>query len=489
MKKVFYAFILLSLLLSCSKEPEKNEIRIAISSEPSTLDLHSTSTLTSRLIGKHIFEPLFSLDESGEIKGVIAKSYSFEDNGKILVIELRENLKFSDGEDLKAEDVISSLERYFNNYEAAANLVGESRRIYKNGNNTVIIESENNLSLLPLLLSSSPVEAVIMKSSLLEKENPSFIVTDIIGSGPYKLSSWLRTESITLEKNENYQGNKEISADKLIYYFVPESITRRLGLERGVYDFINDAMSYDFPLYRNSENLTLINGGEAGSVVLLLNKKDGPLKDEDFRKGISLALDKNALLKACYGDEGYALYPEYMERNQSFWETDAINPYYEKDSSKAEIILKDYRGLTLRILTSNLSNLDKIALVIKEELSEYGIKTEIESVDFASMVEKRKDPSGWDICISAFTSVPIPGLKNYLLPSFPGWTDESVYNLVKEIYGKDEKELNRAWNEVQKELYEYVPAIILGHYTTYYATSLKENDFTNDQGFYFWRKN
>lgn len=495
MKKVLVLLFVIILLASCTGED--NAINVALSSEPVTLDIMINSSLSGRLIASgSIYEKLLVLDGEGNIKEELCSSYYLSSDNKTLTFVLPSDVYFHDKTIMRAEDVASSMNRWIELYSKAKEIVGDARFSVKD-DNTVEIKSAYSLVFLPLLIASSPQEAIIMPTSAIGDD---LTLTSIIGTGPYLLKAWNKNEKIVLERFDLYKeyseessgrwGKKEAKTEIINYFFVSDSVTRVLALESGQYDFINDLMYHDRERIINNEDLEIIEARETGSIALVFNKKNGVMTEERMREAASLSFNNLQLMQACYGKGGFSLHSDYMEAWQDTWITGEENPYYKEDKEKAkEIVDSYYSGDTITILTSNLSSLDKIALKAKEDLEMVGFNVEVVVKDWASMLETRKDDKAWDIYVSAFTSVPLPWQKNYLVPSFPGWIEEDSpsYSLLLSLSSsKTIEEAESTWKEVEKALFEYIPCYIPGHYTTLYAKSKKVSGVIIDDGFFFW---
>ena len=489
--------ILIFTLVSCTSETGKTTISVAVAQEPVTLDVMVNSSLTGRIIASgNIYEKLLVEDGDGNIREELCSSYELSNGNRTLTFIIRDDVYFHDGSRMTAEDVCASMNRYLDLYGKAGEIVGEARfNVVDEW--SVRITSENSLLFLPSLIASSPQEAIVMPSYLIDGTK---LVSRIIGTGPYKLASWRAGEKIVLEKFDSYSaygeessgrwGMKTAQNDGITFYFVPDSVTRLLGLENGQYDFINDVMSSDFSRISSSENLQLITGDESGSIVLVFNKKDGPFKSEKLRRAVSYALSSETLMAACYGVDGYSTSSEYMESQETMWLGESVNPYERQDIPTALSLLEGEDVPVLRILTSNLSNLDKIAFVLKEELEDIGLKCDVITLDWASFMEKRNSSSTWDIYISAFTTVPLPQMKSYFSSSFPGWMEENsdAYRVIESLStASSVEEAAGFWKDGQDILHDYAAVYTAGHYTTTYACSDKLDNIIIRNGFYFWK--
>ena len=116
---LFFSVILV-LLAGCSngnaaegnKSKGGGEIRVAVPSEPPTLDTHMNTTTISSNIGRNIFETLLRWTLISEIQPMLAESCEESKDGKTIDFKLRKGVKFHNGEEMKAPDVVASMNRW-----------------------------------------------------------------------------------------------------------------------------------------------------------------------------------------------------------------------------------------------------------------------------------------------------------------------------------------------------------------------------------------
>ncbi len=477
--KILIIFLLSLALISCQEGSEA--LDVAMAQEPPTLDVMINSSLAGRVIAVgNVYEKL--LDSlSGEIVPELAEDYRISEDGRRLEFTIREGVRFHDGSALDAEDALLSMNRWLDKYAAASSITGGAR--FRRDGNSIFIEAEKSLALLPVMIASSPQSAVIYPSEYIDDVQ----VANAPGTGPYRIEEWRQGERITLSAYEDYTphiADKTPSIKRINYIFVPDGTTRRLGLETGLYDVIDQVLSDDIPRLKE-KGLQLLQGGENGSIAVLFNKKEGIAESRDFRAAVALLSDRDTLMKACYGDYGYNTGSQYMEGDQGLWQTDASDPYGYKDPEAGKRLLSSsYSGERVRILTSNLSNLDKIAVALSSELEASGVDTEVTVLDWASFLEKRKDPSSWDISVSALSRVSLPLMKSYLSSSYPGGLDTELLDPIAEAESLEEA--SALWSDVQLALWEEVPVMIAGHYSTVFAARTGIEGIIVSEGLYFW---
>lgn len=490
MKKLLLAIFLLCLLISCKVEKPRDTINIALSQEMPTLDVHRNSSQVIRyILCGNTLERLIDLDENGRVVCTLAESYTQENGGRTWSFKIKKDVKLHNSRALTAEDVALSLNRWIEYYSAIRNIAGTSRFTYSD--DEVSISFDNPVIFFDQIMASSPYAAVILaKESLAQTDEKGFL-TSYIGTGPYVFDSYESGQCVTLKKFKEYKGEKKAYIENLKYFFVPDSVVRTLGLESGKYDFINDVMSSDFERLRKNDDLVLSLGDEAGSFVLLFNKR-GPLaKNQYIRNAVNTALDLNGVMRSCYGAEGYTMNPSYMEAWQKTWLVDGLEKYHNiNDKNKAKEILEenDYSNEVFTILSSNLSNMDKSALFIKSELEKIGMKVEVIIVDWSTMMAYRNDADKYDLCITAMTSVPVPSLKLFYDPEYAGWSDDEY---LQELLGhlnssQTIEEALDIWNTLQLYSFEYLPVIVAGHYNSGYLYRKELKGVIENNGFYFY---
>lgn len=478
-------FILFS---SCNERHDEKMLSVAVAQEPPTLDVMVNTSLSGRnIVVGNVYERVLVIDENGNIVPFLAEDFELLDQGCTLRMTIRDGITFHDGTQLEADDVASSLNRWLYVYSNARKMVGESR--FETDGCDVVIHSDSSIALLPVMLASSPQAAVIVPSSSLSSLTSNGLLIEAPGTGPYKIKDWVSGAYIELDEYKEYWGVKPI-INNIRYNFVSDPVTRRLGLESGQYDFIDTVSSDDIQALEKSDSIALHQGGETGSIVLVFNKKAGISMDQNFRKAVSLFINREELMRACYGDSGYYLHSDYMDSGDALWSVDpALDSYgaEDDDSGRSFLSASSYSGEKVRILSSNLSNIDKIAITLSSELEKEGIETELIILDWASFMEKRNDPFSWDIYVSATSKVVLPIEKGYLFSSSPGgFDDKRSSELIERMSSSSTiEEASVLWKETQKALWEYVPVIVPGHYSTVYASSAALHDIDFSDGYNF----
>ncbi|MBQ3437035.1 MAG: hypothetical protein IJG31_00725, partial [Fusobacterium sp.] len=191
---------------------------IAFGGKPRGLDPHMSPEIVSGLLSQQIFNSLVDIDENGDIIPEIAESWEFLDE-KTLVFNLKPQIKFHNGEELRASDVVFSINRM--KTKPASMVMVEPIQ------SAEVIEDYKVKINLNKAFSSILYNLAHPRTSILSEKNVNELnddlSTSVIGTGPFKLISWGTGEEINLERfpehflgSPNYEKLIITELDKLI---------------------------------------------------------------------------------------------------------------------------------------------------------------------------------------------------------------------------------------------------------------------------------
>lgn len=463
----------------------KETLHIAVTQQAPSMDLHKNSSVSARqLCDGTVWEKLVTLNSKAEAVPELAEKYEATNGGKTLVFTLRKGVKFHDGSIMTANDVVASMNRWLAGFSSAGKMVGKARFVAVD-DHTVKIDGESSLILLPAMIAGAAQPASITTAAACKNEDTSGFLKEYIGTGPYKFSEWKQDQYIKLVRFDDYvpYGTKGVEMDgwsgykaahsKILQFdLVPDQATGAIGLEAGQFDVIFNISYDDFARLEKNPNITAVSS-QMGTVALIPNHKQGIASKQYFRTAINAALDFEALLTATYGN-GYELGSSYMDAGQPFWISDAGSEHYnQKNVAKAKKILADngYAGEPFTVLVSTLNKMDNMGVAIKAQLEKIGIPVKLLIVDWATLTEYRKDPKAFDMFLTTFAEVPVPSLKLYYGPMYPGWSDdEKLSTLFLEMVSASTLEEAKAkWHALQAYSWEYLPIISTGHFMGMFA--------------------
>ena len=132
------AAVLLTASGGAFAQKKGGDVVIAITQAPPSLDAQVTSAQAARNITLHIYETLYARDENAKPVPELAEGVKISDDGKTYVFPIRKGVKFHNGKELDAKDVVASLERY-RKVGASAPLLGAVDKVTATGPNEVTV--------------------------------------------------------------------------------------------------------------------------------------------------------------------------------------------------------------------------------------------------------------------------------------------------------------------------------------------------------------
>lgn len=241
--------------------------------------------------------------ENTEVRPALATEWNVSDDGKTWTFTLREGVKFHDGTDFDAEDVVFNFERWATSAEfiyygymfgaSEDDLGGIIENVEATGDYEVAITlSEPNA---PFLQTLAMPPFGIASPDAVEKSGEDYFKNPV-GTGPFVFGEWIPDDKITLTKNENYFGDVA-NVDTVIFRTIPDNGARFLELQAGSIDMMTGLNPQDIETTENDENLQVIRRPSMNVSYMAMNtEKEGPMASKEVRQAINWAIDKEKLL-------------------------------------------------------------------------------------------------------------------------------------------------------------------------------------------------
>lgn len=473
-------------------------LKVAYPTQPQTLDPHTTTAEATRDAAKHIYEALVTLDSNYEVIPQLADSYEISNDRKKVSFKLRQGIKFHNGKEMTADDVIASMEKW----GVKKPELGE-HTWSKIDDYTVELKLTEPSSLTMYFLADQGNIAAIMPKEIADSAEATG-AKEYVGTGPFAFVEWRQDEVIHFKKFEDYQpdtdatnglgGKKEALVDAIEWYFVPDASTRVNGLMSGQYHF-SHMLSYDsIPQLKNSKG-SVVEVWPYGIEGMVFNKKSGVFTDVKLRQAVNAALDMEVIMSSAFtGPEFYTLENSLFLPNQAAWYSDAGKENYnQKDIEKAKALLEEagYNGEEVVILTSrDYEHHYNAAVATHQQLVELGMNAKLDVYDWPTLLERRGDPEAYDIFYTGFSTTATPHQFVFLdsKAAWPGWTESpEIDSLLNKIKVEEDPEKALALTaELQEVMWEYLPIINTGHNSRVSGYSEKLSGYRTMLGPIFW---
>jgi len=464
-------------------------LRYATVGEPPSLDQHVVTSDLATTIAHHMFEGLYTFNAANEPVGLLASGEQIEDDGKTIIISLREGVTFHNGELMTSADVVASLQRWGEHGSRGGLLFENVTSLEATGDHEVTIKLSAPFGPWKNLMAFINGGPAIYPASALDGASKEPITPEnYIGTGPYKFSEWKPNRHVELLRHDDYvspegdadgyAGARMANFDKLQFMPVPDAGTRISGLQAGDYDYAESIPGDLFAdLDADPAVTTILNGGPIFGLVFM-NSKEGPLKENfELRRAIQSALDKVPALQVSIGPE------KLWGANGSFlpegnvWHTEAGADNFSKGDTEGAMEMAKAAGyggepIKFMVSTNYAFHYDQ-AVVFTKQLAQAGFNIDLQVYDWATLIEKRAQPDQWDLFFTHHGFVPDPILISVMNDSYPGWweTEEKAELKAKFTASADPAERQAIWADIQTLIYDQVPTMKTGDVYTYNIAS------------------
>ncbi len=354
-----------------------------------------------------IYDSLFRYSKDKVLEGALCESWEWDDDSH-LRMHLRQGVKFSDGTDFTADDVVWTI-----SYALETNLpnshffIINPDDIVKEDDYTVILGTKYPCATLPNHLASS--ECGIASKKAFEEHGGDYLdPACAVGTGPYKLVSYAQGDNAVLTANEySWREGTPVIKDLVIRFMSSyESIATEAKTR--TYDVVVDANTREFDQIDAMDGVHVVYGQTAKTEYLLLNCKKPPMDDPKVREAFARAIDVNACVKLAYGSSGNPA-QAFIVPGIPGYNVETYQKYYgaghDVEAAKALLAEAGYpNGLDLEIsvISANTQHCD-MAEAMQAQVAEAGINLTINKMESAPLREYI-DGGNHHMCINAFTA-------------------------------------------------------------------------------------
>ena len=360
------------------KAPAKDSIVIATGSEPSTLSPTEHNALAGIYMNLLTYNTLVTMDENMQPVADLAESYENTSDTE-WVFHLRQGVKFHDGSDMTAEDVVASLERA-KTCTDISNYTTTVETVTAEDDYTIRITTPTPTATLLYDLSNHG-NAILPKEPI---DSGNDFGKNPIGTGPYKFVDWQSGVSITFEAFDDYYAGAPAIKD-MTWKIIPEGSARTIAPEAGEVDFLMEVETVDLERIEESEELDTVRSNSNILSWMTLNNEKPGLDNEAVRHAINCAINKEDLVTVAANGLGSVAVSQLPVGMSSTSEENGDTYDVEKAKQWLEQSGVDPASIELSILCSNEGK-RRMAEVIQANLKEIGINCEIESLDTATYV-------------------------------------------------------------------------------------------------------
>ncbi|WP_300513710.1 ABC transporter substrate-binding protein [Aliiroseovarius sp.] len=308
---------ILACLVAATALPASAEtLRWARAGDALTLDPHAQNEGPTHTIRHQMYEPLIIRDTTGAFEAALATEWApSPDDPTVWVFKLRQGVKFHDGSDFTAEDVVFSYDRAKQPNSDMKELIGSITEVRAVDDYTIEMVTDGPNPILP----SNLTNLFIMDKGWTEANNTvnvqdfeggeiTYATTNANGTGPYVLTSREPDVKTVMTRNEAYWGRDQfpMEVSEIVYTPIQNAATRVAALLSGEVNFLQDMPVQDLARVDSApglvvkqapQNRVIFFGMNQGSADIEADNVDGanPLADVRVRKAMSMAINRDAI--------------------------------------------------------------------------------------------------------------------------------------------------------------------------------------------------
>ena len=327
-----------------------------------TFDVHAQNESLNSAANAAVYETLVRYNQKMQIEPCLATQYESVKDGFLFTI--RQGVKFHEGQTLSTEDVAYSINRALmpeSQFKAAASGILGAQAI---NDREVLIKTSSGS---PVFLNQLTALRIfnkdwLTKHNALRPQNSvggeeAYLARHANGTGPFKLESREVNVKTVFVANHQWwdEPNRKGNLERVEYLPIASPATRTAALLSGQVDFVLDPAPQDLSRLSRSGTLKVVSSAEDRVMMIALDQhrdqspyikdkkgdplKVNPFKDERVRQALSLAVNRDALVKSVM--RGKAVATQSLVSNSVFGYSAEVAKPYDYDPVKAKALLKE----------------------------------------------------------------------------------------------------------------------------------------------------
>ena len=292
-------------------------------------------------------------------------------------IQLRDDVTFSEGTSLSAEDVVYSLEQAKGKGSIYRERLSDVTSITASGSTTVVIEINAADAAFDSLLDIP----IISRSG---GSNP-------IGTGPYVLNT-KKGKAVSMTRNTNWWQEGTLPADTITLYAADDSDMMIFGFGSGSISMVNtdltgtNALSY-------TGDYNVVDYPTTSMLYVGCNTHSGPCQNQSFRQALYYVFDRDTLATKMLSGHAEPTVLPVSPKSKLYDEKLAETYAWSEETAKKKLADGHYYNQTLKLIVNKESAFKTaFAEEMKKELEAIGIKVQVEALawdEFADALDER----------------------------------------------------------------------------------------------------
>jgi peptide/nickel transport system substrate-binding protein len=399
------------------------ELTAGLYAGANSIDPHFSASYPSRTLLFGTYETLITVDKDGAPVPMLAERWEVSPDGQTFRFHLRHGVKFQNGKEMTAADVVASLNRYAK-VSPERIVMAPVTGVEAEDQYTVAIKVNGPYPTFIDRLSSPASPCSIIPA---EEAGKDINKTSPIGTGPFQMTEWVPGDHLVLTRFPGYTpyaaapgpvglgGNKHAYLDKVTLRVITESGSRVAALEAGQTQFAEDVPPQAAKRLRDGKKFVVQDLPTFQMPVISLNLAAAPTDNLKVRQAMQAALDMSEVVAAA-ADNGPHLTDHALVWEGNAMYSDAGKPLYDQHNiEKAKSLLKEagYSGQPVIFNVGTLGFMSRMGIVIAEELGDAGLNMKMQTMDLPTLLSSGNSDAGWNMLTYGYGSQPFLGAYAY----------------------------------------------------------------------------
>lgn len=349
--------MLSGVALSGAAHAQGKSLSIALTADAVILDPHAANELTGNIMFYHFYDPLVTRTPELGFEPGLAESWQVVDD-TTWVFKLRKGVRFHNGDELKASDVVYTFERL--KKALMSNLVANIASSRAIDDYTVEIKTPKPYAVLHMALA----EVLIVNEKYTKATGDEQMGLKPMGTGPYKLAEWVKEDRLTLSANPDYWRGKP-KIDTVVFKPITNPATRTAALLTGGVDVIQDLSVRDVASVKANPAFEVVTRPSLLNMVIAIDTREksptidlpvNPMRDRRVREALARAINIEAIKTVVMN--GFATPSEQYVPSSHLGYVPGLDFHklYPFDVEKAKSLMKEAgfeKGFSMTLDTTN----------------------------------------------------------------------------------------------------------------------------------------
>jgi peptide/nickel transport system substrate-binding protein len=421
-------------------------------------------------------------DKDLSLKPMLAESWSSNSDGTVWTFKLRKGVKFHNGNEMKADDVVASIERIADPKNGSNALSAFTGYLGAGGtkkvdDTTVEFHLDAANGNFPYLVSSDNYNAIVIPADYKGGFEQTMVAT-----GPFKLESYTPKVGAAFVRNPDYWGGA-VPLERVDITFYTDYQPQILALQAGDLDVMEQCPVLQAVGILNDPNIDVISLNSTSHHQIHMRTDKAPFTDARVRRAIALCLDRDALVKGMM--KGRAKKGNDSPFASVFPSTDTSVPQREKNIAEAKQLMEaaGMKGFDVTLTTETYLEIPQYAQIFQSAVKEIGGNVKLNILDQGAYYgDAVYGKSQWLDCDLGITDYGHRGVPNVLLGaplrSDGTWNSAHFKNpeydklAASYVAALDLEAQRKVSGQIEKLLLDQTP-VIFGYFYDFLVPTLK----------------